>query len=163
MLTQIEVGYKKRPRSILLTPSRKPIGKALFHGSKYSAIRGCFSDPVLFKIVVKKMSSLLQKEVCQMCSLKANSNSALRYSSKNELPLFTWEGVVKEMSIHSPTLLHFLTSLTTYNKRNKSNSLIVIGMCAAILCKYKCPSMIAIQKLISVAFYCGHSSKQVYS
>ena len=136
----------------MLTPSRKPIGKALFNGSRFSIIKQCFRDAKLHSIVVKNMCKLLRQEIRGLCSLKSNPNSVLRYSSKSLLPSFSWTKL---------TLLQLLTALTSFTKTRKEDPHCIIGMCTAILCKYRCSNMSAIQKMISVLMYSGHTSKQV--
>ena len=145
----------------MLTPSRKPIGKALFHGSRFSIIKQCFRDAKLHSIVVKNMCKLLRQEIRGLCSLKSNPNSVLRYSSNSLLPLFSWTKLITEMAEHFPVLLQLLTALTSFTKTRKEYPHCIIGMCTAILCKYRCSNTSPIQKMISVLMYSGHTCKQV--
>ena len=48
------MSYKK-PRTFMLTPSRKHIGKALARGSRKKVAAECFTDPIVKKYLVENL------------------------------------------------------------------------------------------------------------
>ena len=91
-----------------------------------------------------------------MCS--HNVNSILRKTSA--LSSFRWVDLVNELEAHVPTLMMILNSATK-TRCYRSNRIGVIGMCAALLLKFRYSRMSLVQKLISTILYAGHTGKQV--
>lgn len=102
------------------------------------------------------MASLIHDELKKMCS--HNVNSILQRMSA--LTSFQWVDLMNELEVHAPTLMRILSSATK-TRRNRPNRSGVIGMCAALLLKFRYSRMSLVQKLISTILYAGHSSKQV--
>ena len=168
---KVTIGYKK-PNSLVLTPSRKKLGKILVHGSKASIIRECLNDESMRKLMISQIGSVLRNKIRVLCSnkfgsiIKSKAEDVKRYSSNR---------VVQEMKSGAPILLQLLRSciMTTRRKRDlirksnvnklslnkRQNS--IIATCAAVLCKFRCPSKSLLQKVISIILYAGNSSKMV--
>ena len=73
---------------------------------------------------------------------------------------FTWDKLFEELSFNAPILLSILRDCTQ-TRRPRTNRSAVIGMCFAILLKYRYLKMNLIQKIISMILYAGDSTKQV--
>ena len=154
---QIEVGYKK-PRRYLLTPSRKPVGKALARGSRKSLIDKSMKDCVVRKYVFMKASRIAHAEITALCSDK--QKSLLRKHSASDMKAFTWDALLAELQSSAPLLMSVLLGCTR-TKRPRANRKAVIGMCAALLLRHRYEKMSLVQKLVSLILYTGHSGKQV--
>ena len=118
----------------------------------------CFKDEVLKEHSVNKVAQLIHLEVKKMCS--HNVNSILRQTSCEALGNFHWSNVIRELQQHAPTLMTILNACTK-TRRYKKNRNGVIGMCAALLLKFRYNRMSLVQKLISTILYAGHNGKQV--
>ena len=170
---QVSVGYKK-PKSFVLTPTRKKVGKLLARGSKVAIAEECLKNRDMKAAMVTKVGKLIREEVRVMCSNK--SDSILRSTDPNTLRNFKCDSVVKEMERYAPVLLKILKEATKPSKirknlaakrvsrasleyANKQNA--IIAMTTAILCKNRRPSMCLLQKIISLILQAGRSSKQV--
>ena len=168
---QVSVGYKK-PKSFVLTPTRKKFGKLVARGSKVAIAEECLKSKDLKAAIVTKVGRLIREEVRVMCSNK--SDSVLRSTDPETLRNFNCDSVVSEMEKYTPTLLKILKEVTTPPKvrksqapkqrlrlagNNKQNA--IIAMSTAILCKNRRPSMCLLQKIISLILQAGRSSKQV--
>ena len=76
------------------------------------------------------------------------------------LGLFRRKNLIKELPQHAPTLLHVLKGCTlTKHKKNRNAT---IGMCAAILLRFRNQKMNLLQRIISLILYAGHSAKMVH-
>ena len=120
-------------RKYTLTPSRKAMGKAVARHSKHSLIVQALKYPVTKVFIVKKIGMLLKQELAKMCSDKAKS--FLQYQSASAL-VFEWDNLIAELSIHAPVLLSLLSSCTMMLKPRQNWSA-VIGMCCALLLKFR--------------------------
>ena len=109
------------------------MGKAVARRSKQSLIVQALKDPVTKVFIVKKIGILLKQELTQMCSDKAKS--FLQYQSASALE-FEWDTLIAELSIHAPVLLSLLSSCTMTRKLRQNRSA-VIGMCCALLLKFR--------------------------
>ena len=117
-----------------------------------------FKDPVARGYKMKKMGIVMRTELQSMCSERANS--ILTSQSASDLLQFTWDKLLKELSLNAPTFLSILNALTQ-TRRPRANRDAIIGICSAILLKFRFSKMIIVQKLISIILYAGHSGKQV--
>ena len=147
-------------RTHILTPIRKRMGKSIARRSNKALADECMKSDSIRKYILQRLGVLLRYELKTMCSDAVNS--VLKCKLDSEHNLFCWEMLHSELSIHAPLLLHILTECTkTHHKQN--NRTAVIGMCCCILLKYRYMKMSAIQRIISIILYAGHSSKMVCS
>lgn len=91
-----------------------------------------------------------------------NVNLILKSSDMNILTTFSWNLLIQELTVHAPTLLSILTSITT-TLTPRENQTAIIGMCTAMLLKHRYERMSLVQKLLSTILYSGSASKQVQS
>ncbi len=117
-----------------------------------------FKDPVSRRYMIKKMGIVMRHELKSMCSERVNSILSSQCSS--HLHQFTWDKLLQELSVNAPVFLSTLLSLTQ-TRQPRMNRDAIIGMCSAILLKFRFSKMSTIQKLISLILYAGHSGKQV--
>lgn len=89
-----------------------------------------------------------------------NVDSILRQTSCESLSNFQWTDLIGELQKYAPTLMTVLKACTK-TRRHRRNRNGVIGMCAAMLLKFRYNRMSLVQKLISTILYTGHSGKQV--
>lgn len=151
------MGYK-HPRIYRLTPHRKRIGKAVARGSKKAMVEECFKDPVMKKYLVETVGRIVRSELIAMCSVKVSS--ILLEQSEDVYGDFIWDKIHAEMEVNTPVLLSIFQACT-HTRRPRINRKAVIGMCAAILLKYRFFKMSLVQRIISLILYAGHSGKQV--
>ena len=154
------MGYKK-PKTIVLTPSRKHLGKAVAHKRKMVVARECCKDSGTLKYIIAILGSKMRKEIHTMCS--DNTKSFLQSQSKEKLTTgLSWDQLHSELSKNAPTLLSFLQACTK-TRVARPNTKAVVGVCAAIILKHRQPKMNLLQKIISLILYAGHASKKVIS
>ena len=152
------MGYKK-PKTIVLTPSRKHLGKAVAHKRKMAVARECCKDSGTLKYIVAILGSKMRKEIRTMCS--DSTKSFLQSQSKEKLTTgLCWDQLHSELSKNAPTLLTFLQACTK-TRVPRTNTKAVVGVCAAIILKHRQPKMNLLQKIISLILYAGHASKKV--
>jgi len=166
VFVQVTIQYTDRPKSYLLTPSRKKVGKLVARGSKIAIANQFLKDLQLRKHIATKIGKIIHDEIGVMCSNKFGS--VLRNQS---VQTFSCEAVVTEMKACAPTLLSVLQVCTNGHKRPKCqtqktntsmpDSNTIISVCTAILCRHHRPSMSLLQRVVSLILYEGHSSKQV--
>ena len=109
----------------------------------------------------------IRKEMSAMCSYKAHS--VLRKSSPEVLQSFDWKDLIHELEKHAPMFLSLLKGCIAPKKSSKSASRrqpkysedAIVGMCAAIILRYRNQRLNLIQRILSVILYCGHSAKLV--
>ena len=135
------------------------MGKAIARRSKATVVRECINDPMMFKYVVNHISRILQSELRKMCSSEVNS--VLKQQMPTYFQDFTWDMLLKEAELHAPVLLALMKACTK-TKSPRSNRYGTMGMCIAILLKYRYDKMCLVQKILSLILYAGHSSKQVW-
>ena len=116
----------------------------------------CFKDDKIKEHAVNKVATMVHDEMKIMCSHKVDS--ILQRTSA--LSSFQWIDLMNELEAHAPTLLTVLNSATR-TRRDRCNRDGVIGMCAALLLKFRYNRMSLVHKVISTILYAGHSSKQV--
>ena len=109
------------------------MGKAVARRSKRTLILEALKDPDIKVCIVKKIGVLLKHELAQMCSDKVESVLRSKISSALE---FKWDTLLAELSVHAPILLSLLLSCTS-TRRPRPNQNAVIGMCCAILLKFR--------------------------
>lgn len=151
---QVTVFYSKKPRSYLMTPSRRRICKPLARGSRCALARQCLRDCSIRKYIIKGLGLALQHELASLCSDMAES--VLRDKHTQAIELFKWESVIEEMKCRAPTLLSLLESCTR-TKTPRKNRVTVIGLVTAILCKHRRQTASLLQRLVSIVLYSGHA------
>ena len=104
------------------------------------------------------MNQIIKGEVRAMCSLK--NKSILYGESEEDLKLFTWDKLMTELESCAPNLKSILFACTE-TKALKRNRLATVGMCIAILLKFRFSRINLIQKINSLILYAGHSGKMV--
>lgn len=114
-----------------------------------------FKDPIIKKYVLIKLGVLLRRELMVMCS--ENAQSVMRNC---DLLSFSWNRLLSEMSSNAPVLLAILQSCT-HTQRPRQNRNAVVGMCCAVLLKFRFSKMSIVQRIISLILYAGSSGKQV--
>lgn len=93
-----------------------------------------------------------------MCS--KDVNSILQQTSIHGLETFEWSILINELEMYAPTLMSILKGCTrTQHQRHNREG--VIGICAAVLLKYRNYRMNLVQKMISTILHAGHSGKLV--
>lgn len=118
----------------------------------------CVKNPTTKRFLVKKLVQLLRKEMKKMCS--DDVCSVLQNKSSEALCKFSWESLIKELSNNAPILLHILQGCTK-TRKPRINREATIGICAAILLRFRYARMSLVQKILSLVLYAGHSAKQV--
>ena len=156
---QVQVHYQKKPRSYHLTPRRKKVGKAVARGSKKAVVRECMKDPAMHKYTIQVVGQCVRQELASLCS--ESVKSVLQEQSLDAMCSFSWAKLHKELQENAPTLLSFL-EMCTQTRKPRCNREGVMGMCTALLLKYRFPKMALVQRINSLLMYAGHSGKQVY-
>ena len=131
--------------------------RKVVRGSKQAVIGDCFKDPTTRTYVIRKVQSIVHKELRSLCSNKINS--VLR---RADIRNFNWDELLNEVQFHAPVFFAIIQSCvhTTSPRENRKP---IIGLCTAVLLKQKFHKMCLIQKLISIVLYAGHAGKEVYS
>lgn len=148
---QVTIQHADRPKSYLLTPSHKQVGKLVARGSKITIVDQFFKDLQLQKRMAAKIERIVQDEISMMCLDKFSS-----VLQNHSIHSFSCEGVLVEMEACAPTLLSILRMCISApkhprkEKRQKHRKTInkaipdasaAISVCAAILCRHHQPSM----------------------
>lgn len=114
-------------------------------------------------LLVKK----IRKEMSNMCSFEVLS--ILRKKASEDLATFQWSKFINELEEYAPSLLNILRGCIL-NKRSlktaplrqpKYNEDAIIGICAAILLRYRNQRLNLIQRIVSILLYCSHAPKTV--
>ena len=153
----MRVGYK-RPRTFLLTPQRKHLGKAVARRSKKAIAAECMKDQAVQKHIVKLVGKMVHREIKKFCSDSANS--ILKRDDPQCIKTFSWESFSSEISKFAPVLKSILQATSKTGMSNTDFN-VVMCVCVALLLRNRNPRMNLIQKIISLLLYGGHSSKQV--
>jgi hypothetical protein len=156
-ISKVHVKYKQ-PRTYRLTPKRKRVGKAIARGSKKALAEECFKDPVIKKYMMAKLGKVFRSELGAMCSVKVSS--ILLKRSEDVYAEFSWDMLYAELKANAATFLSILESCTQ-TRRPRRNRKATIGICAAILLKYRFSKMSLVQRILSLILYAAHSGKQV--
>ena len=93
-----------------------------------------------------------------MCSDR--TNSVLNSQEKEDLGIFSWDKLLDELEVNAPVFLSIL-HMCTQTKKPRINQDAVVGICTAILLKYRFPKMSLDQKILSIILYAGQSGKLV--
>lgn len=155
LILQIQVGCNK-PKTYVLTPSRKHLGKAVARRSQQVIAVETLKNPLTRKRVLGLVGREVQKEIKAMVSNKTHS-----ILSTESLAEFEWSTLLEELHTHAPVLAGILQAATK-TRVKRLNSDAVVGMCASILIKNRNPKMSLLQKIVSLVLYSGHTCKQVY-
>ena len=153
---QVTIGYKK-PRTYPITPGRKRLVKALARNSLHAITQNLFQNAAAKKLILKEIGRLLHNEVVTMCSDQVNS--VLRSKSAESLPSFSWSVLIAELKKHAPILLTVLSNCTKTPSQKDATP--VIGLCAAVIMKFRRPSMSLVQRILSIVLFAGHAKKEV--
>ena len=157
VILQVHVGYKN-PKTYILTPQRKKLGKAVARRSHKQVATECMKNESSFWHAVRIVGNRVNEEIRAISS----SQNALVYQSKNSLNGFKWDKHLKIFLTSAPVLLCLLKSATK-TRGIRSNRSAVIGMSIALLLKHRNPKINLIQRMISFILYAGQCSKQVSS
>ena len=157
LLIQIQVAYKN-PKTYLLTPKRKHIGKAVARKSKKTIASEALKDQQTKQYIIKLIGKELAKEVQVMCSDAVKS--ILQSRDPEHLKHFSWDVLLCELTEFAPILKDLLFSATK-TQLPRANTNAIIGTCAAILMKHCNSRMNLVQKINSLVLYAAHTSKQV--
>lgn len=152
----IKYPHSKRSRMYKLTPSRKGLGKSLARRKPVAIARKCWNHKVIRKHILTAVCRQIRKELAKMCS-----DSFVSCLRKSTFDSFEFISLINEMEVHASTLLTILKGCFMKKSMVQPSAIPCIGICAAIILKYRRPSMSLVQKLISIILYSGHSSKKV--
>ena len=123
--------------------------------------------------VLKILAKDIRKELVALCSIQ--NNSILRSTEPSALQTFSWDSFLAEVKETAPTLLTILDGLLEVHiapskeKRKKTakiqhgNKAATIGLCTAILYRYRNQSMNLVEHLLSIFMYKGGANKQVWT
>jgi len=115
----------------------------------------CFKDQCIKKHTVRRISIAINRELKKMCSKQVNS-----ILQQTSFESFHWTKLIAELEEHAPIFSTFLKACTRTN-HERSNRLGVMGICAAIILKFRYHRMSLVQEIISTVLHAGHSGKQV--
>ena len=118
----------------------------------------CFADDEARSHILHKISRITQSELKTMCSMGASS--VFQDRSSEAIRTFKWKSFLSEVQTHAPVLYQILMTCTK-TKQPRANLVGVVGMCVAMLLKYRSDRMSLIHKIIGLILYMGHSGKQV--
>lgn len=105
---------------------------------------------------MQKVACLIHCEMKSMCSSKVHSV----LQTNKALKEFKWDTFMSEVRVNAPLMYHILMACTR-TKQPRSNRAGVIGMCFALLLKFRYCRMNLVHKIIALIMYAGHSGKQV--
>lgn len=126
--------------------------------SRLAIAAECLKDDTTMKYIIKQIGVILKRELAAMCSDRVGS--ILKSTDKSDFAEFSWEKIIQELVTNAPTFLSIM-SACTHTRRERNNRNNVIGMCAALLLKYRFSKMSLVQRLLSLILYAGHSGTQV--
>jgi len=112
------------------------------------------------KYLNASMSRILHSEIRKLCSASAKCVLNTEGSKDFSLPNFTWDRLLEDVAANAPMLLALFQACTR-TKKPRSNRHATIGICIAILLKFRFNKMCLVQKIIGLILYAGHSGKQV--
>ena len=91
----MRVGYK-RPRTFLLTPQCKHLGKAVARRSKRAIAAECMKDHAVQKHILKLVGKMVHAEIKKFCS--DGASSILTRDDPQCIKTFSWESFNSEVS-----------------------------------------------------------------
>ena len=111
--------------------------------------------------VIYEVAKEIKKEIKKLCSDK--NDSILRMKTKLALERFSWDCVLTELQLTTPTLLKILTDCLP--KKKTATSAVIRGICtaASIMLKLSDQKINLVQGVLSVVLRAGSASKQVYT
>lgn len=137
-----------------MTPSRQALGKTLGIANRRSFVKHAFSQLRYREYLITSRGKILKSELRQLCS-----KSLFLQTQKEDLCLFSWIRVCKELERKAPTINSLLQScIRTSSSFDKQA---IVGTCVAILVKACRKSACLLQKIVSLVLYAGHAGKQV--
>ena len=107
---------------------------------------------------MRKVGAHIRQELILMCSDKVNS--ILASQSESDMKTFRWKNLMSELSENAPVFLSLLQSCT-WTRNSYINRDAIIGICTAMLLKYRYSKMSLLQRILSIILYAGHSGKEV--
>ena len=150
-------------RTHILTAQRKKVAKSLARRSNQAVAKECLESLRIRKHIMLRIGFLLRQELKVMCFERVDSilqrSPSPEHDADDQNPI-AWKILMTELSRHAPIMYNIMCSCTQ-TQRERNNRDAVIGMCCSILLKLRYARMSAIQKVIAVVLYAGHSSKQV--
>ena len=150
---QIRVGYNK-PKTYVLTPSRKHLGKAVARKSQQVIAVETLKNPV-----TRRVLSLIGREIQEIKAMSSDKTHSIL--STESLKEFEWRTLLEELHTNAPVLVGILQAATK-TRVTRLNGGAIVGMYASILMKHRNPKMNLLQKIVSLVLYSGHAFKQVY-
>lgn len=115
-------------------------------------------DEIVCKYIVRKVASMVNREIVQLCSDKVNSS--LLNPSFDSLATFSWDTLYAELGSQCPILTQILKR-GSQTRQPRSKQIPIICLCIALICNNRRKSMSLVQQIISVLLYNGRSSKHV--
>ena len=162
---------KGRGRVHRLTSSLKRIGRSVGRRSRKSIALQSMKDSGIRRMVMKILAKDVRKELAALCTVR--NASVMRATEPIALRSFSWESFGTEVKETAPSLFAVLDgSLEVHvppsrEKRRKTgktrrvSKAAILGLCTAILCRYRNQSMNLVQRLVSILLYKGGANKQV--
>ena len=120
VILQVHVGYKN-PKTYILTPQRKKLGKAVARRSHKQVAMECMKNESSFWHAVRIVGNRVNEDIRAI---------SVVYQSKNSLNGFEWDKHLMIFSTSAPVLLRLLKSATK-TRGIRSNRSAVIGMSIA--------------------------------
>ena len=154
----IHLGYKK-PKTIVFTPNRKHLGKAVAQKRKMAVARECCKDSGTLKYIIAIHGLKMQKEIRTMCS--DNTKSFLQSQSKEKLTIgLSGINSIRNCPKTDPLYSDFCKLAQKPGWPDQTQKLLC-RLCAAMILKHRQPRMNLLQKIISLILYAGHASPNV--
>lgn len=153
-----------------LTRSLRGLGRNVARKNRHSIARHVMRDGRMRRKVLEILKKDIQKELECMCSVQ--QASTLRVASPALLREFSWAKLEEELITKAPNL-HTILDGALYihrppskvrrrsQRRKRVNRSAILGMSAAILCRYRSQSMNQFQRFLSLLLYKGGANKQV--
>lgn len=136
------------------------MGKYLGRGNKRSIVQAVLENTNLRHHVIIEVANEIRKEIKKICSRK--HDSILRMKTKPALENFSWDRILKELQLHTPTLLAILTKCLPKHKSTSSAIIPAVCTSASILLKMTNPHVNLAQGVLSIILRAGCATKQVY-
>ena len=162
---------KGKRRVYHLTSSLRRIGRSVGRSSRRSIAIQSMKDSRIRKMVLAILAKDVRKELAVLCAI--NSESVLRATELDALLSFSWDSFKREVKQTAPSLFALLDGSlevqVSYSKERRRKTsktrrvdkTAILGLCVAILCRYRNQSMNLVQRFISIVLYKGGASKQV--
>ena len=108
----------------------------IVHGIHTGVADHCFKDPCIKKHTIQKISIAINRELKKLCSKPVGS-----ILQQSLFENFHWAEVITELEEHAPVFSAILKACTR-TKHEKCNRLGVMGICAAIVLKFRYHQMV---------------------